>query len=107
MACPRRESESLNIQLPLDSIPALILTARTDGYLDYFNNPLRQRRRQIFDCDLLLDVRCVLRRPTGAFSCQWLKGAACWSTLSTPARFRQASGQRSWVLAANLARMES
>jgi PAS domain S-box-containing protein len=39
MASPRRESESLNIQLLVDSIPALIHTSRPDGYLDYFNKP--------------------------------------------------------------------
>jgi PAS domain S-box-containing protein len=39
MAFPKRESESLNIQLLVDSIPALIHTARPDGYLDYFNKP--------------------------------------------------------------------
>jgi PAS domain S-box-containing protein len=31
------QSESLNIQLLVDSIPALIHTGRPDGYLDYFN----------------------------------------------------------------------
>jgi PAS domain S-box-containing protein len=31
------ESEPLNIQLLVDSIPALIHTGRPDGYLDYFN----------------------------------------------------------------------
>jgi PAS domain S-box-containing protein len=39
MAFPKREPESLNIQLLVDSIPALIHTARPDGYLDYFNKP--------------------------------------------------------------------
>ena len=39
MAFPKRESESLNIQVLVDSIPALIHTARPDGYLDYFNKP--------------------------------------------------------------------
>jgi PAS domain S-box-containing protein len=39
MASPRRESEPLNIQLLVDSIPALIHTSRPDGYLDYFNKP--------------------------------------------------------------------
>ena len=39
MASPKRESEPLNIQLLVDSIPALIHTARPDGYLDYFNKP--------------------------------------------------------------------
>ena len=33
------KSESLNIQLLVDSIPALIHTSRPDGYLDYFNRP--------------------------------------------------------------------
>ena len=37
MASPGQDSESLNIQLVADSIPALIHTARPDGYLDYFN----------------------------------------------------------------------
>jgi PAS domain S-box-containing protein len=39
MAAPRPESEPLNIQLLVDSIPALIHTGRPDGYLDYFNKP--------------------------------------------------------------------
>jgi PAS domain S-box-containing protein len=39
MASPGLESASLNIQLLVDSIPALIHTARADGYLDYFNKP--------------------------------------------------------------------
>jgi PAS domain S-box-containing protein len=39
VASPRPESEPLNIQLLVDSIPALIHTARPDGYLDYFNKP--------------------------------------------------------------------
>jgi PAS domain S-box-containing protein len=34
-----QEFETLNIQLLVDSIPALIHTARPDGYLDYFNKP--------------------------------------------------------------------
>jgi PAS domain S-box-containing protein len=37
MAFPKRESEPLNIQLLVDSIPAMIHTGRPDGYLDYFN----------------------------------------------------------------------
>src|SRR5580704_14756991 len=39
MASSRPESEPLNIQLLVDSIPALIHTARPHGYLDYFNKP--------------------------------------------------------------------
>jgi PAS domain S-box-containing protein len=39
MASTRPGSEPLNIQLLVDSIPALIHTARPDGYLDYFNKP--------------------------------------------------------------------
>src|ERR1700675_4774416 len=39
MSSPGQKSESLNIQLLVDSIPALIHTARPDGYLDYFNKP--------------------------------------------------------------------
>jgi PAS domain S-box-containing protein len=39
MSSPRRESDSLDVQLLVDSIPALIHTARPDGYLDYFNKP--------------------------------------------------------------------
>jgi formate hydrogenlyase transcriptional activator len=39
MASSRPDSEPLNIQLLVDSIPALIHTARPDGYLDYFNKP--------------------------------------------------------------------
>jgi PAS domain S-box-containing protein len=39
MASSIPQSEPLNIQLLVDSIPALIHTARPDGYLDYFNRP--------------------------------------------------------------------
>jgi len=39
MASSEPGSERLNAQLLVDSIPALIHTARPDGYLDYFNKP--------------------------------------------------------------------
>ena len=39
MAASRPESEPLNIQLLVDSIPAMIHTSRPDGFLDYFNKP--------------------------------------------------------------------
>jgi formate hydrogenlyase transcriptional activator len=39
MASSGQVSERLNAQLLVDSIPALIHTARPDGYLDYFNKP--------------------------------------------------------------------
>jgi formate hydrogenlyase transcriptional activator len=39
MASAGQQSEPLNIELLVDSIPALIHTARPDGYLDYFNKP--------------------------------------------------------------------
>src|SRR3984957_16388681 len=39
MALAEQQRDSLNIQLLVDSIPALIHTARPDGYLDYFNKP--------------------------------------------------------------------
>jgi PAS domain S-box-containing protein len=39
MAPAELPPDSLNIQLLVDSIPALIHTGRPDGYLDYFNKP--------------------------------------------------------------------
>src|SRR5277367_4579650 len=39
VASPRRGTEPLNIQLLVDSIPALIHKSLPDGYLDYFNKP--------------------------------------------------------------------
>jgi PAS domain S-box-containing protein len=42
MTASPQEFETLNIQLLVDSIPALIHTARPDGYLDYFNKPWLQ-----------------------------------------------------------------
>ena len=39
MSSPRQESDSLDVQVLVDSIPALIHTSRPDGYLDYFNKP--------------------------------------------------------------------
>jgi PAS domain S-box-containing protein len=39
MSSPRQEYESFDVQVLVDSIPALIHTARPDGFLDYFNKP--------------------------------------------------------------------
>jgi PAS domain S-box-containing protein len=39
MASRSRDSESLHVQLLVDSIPSLVHTSRPDGYLDYFNKP--------------------------------------------------------------------
>src|SRR6267378_287106 len=39
MSSPRRESDLMDMQALVDSIPALIHTGRPDGYLDYFNKP--------------------------------------------------------------------
>src|SRR5271169_4545663 len=39
MASAEQQPGSLNIQLLVDSIPALIHTSMPDGYLDYFNKP--------------------------------------------------------------------
>jgi PAS domain S-box-containing protein len=39
MASSGQGTERLNAQLLVDSIPALIHTARPDGYIDYFNKP--------------------------------------------------------------------
>src|ERR1700751_5901024 len=39
MSSPRRESDLMDMQALVDSIPALIHTARPDGYLDYFTKP--------------------------------------------------------------------
>jgi PAS domain S-box-containing protein len=37
MASRGQESDLLAVQVLVDSIPALIHTARPDGYIDYFN----------------------------------------------------------------------
>ena len=39
MASAEQQPDSLNIQLLVDSIPALIHIARPDGCIDYFNRP--------------------------------------------------------------------
>jgi hypothetical protein len=38
MSSPRQESDSLDVQVLVDSIPALIHTGRPDGYLNYFTS---------------------------------------------------------------------
>jgi hypothetical protein len=45
MASAGQQSKSLHTQLPVDSIPALIHTARRDGYLDHFNQHWLQYMR--------------------------------------------------------------
>jgi hypothetical protein len=47
MASPGQESESLNSQFLVDSIPAMIHTARPDGYLDYSTALTRLRKNSV------------------------------------------------------------
>lgn len=98
MASARQQPESLNIELLVDSIPALIHTARPDGYLDYFNKPwleyLGARLEQVSGWNWRAfvhpeDVEGIVDR--------WLACLASGEVFEYETRVRRADGQYRWM----------
>jgi PAS domain S-box-containing protein len=98
MASPRREPEPLNIQLLVDSIPALIHTSRPDGFLDYFNKPwleyLGATLEQVSGWNWTAfihpeDVERIVAR--------WLACLASGEIFEYETRVRRADGEYRWM----------
>ena len=98
MASAEQQRELLNIQLPVDSIPALIHTGRPDGYLDYFN----KRWLEYFGATLEQvsgwnwrdfihpeDVEGIIAR--------WLACLASGEIFEYETRVRRADGEYRWM----------
>jgi PAS domain-containing protein len=98
MASPGQESESLNSQFLVDSMPAMIHTARPDGYLDYFNKRWLEYLGVImYDVSQWKCRAFVHREVEGIVA----KGRACLATgekFGNETRVRGADGEYRWKL---------
>jgi PAS domain-containing protein len=98
MASPGQESESLNSQFLVDSMPAMIHSVGPDGYLDYFNKRwLEYLGIMVYD---LFQWKCrtfVHREVEGIVA----KGRACLATgekFGYETRVPGANGEYRWKL---------
>ena len=90
--------ESLNIQLLVDSIPALIHTARPDGHLDYFN------RRWLEYLGVTLDqvsgwnwTNFIHPEDLNGIVTKWRASLASGEIFELETRVRQANGEYRWM----------
>jgi PAS domain-containing protein len=97
MALPGQESESLNSQFLLDSMPAMIHTARPDGCLDYFNKRWLEYLGGMYDVSPR-KCRAFVHREVEEIVA---KGRACLATgekFGYETRGRGADGEYRWKL---------
>jgi PAS domain S-box-containing protein len=98
MASPRREPESLNIQLLVDSIPALIHTARPDGYLDYFNKPWLEYLGATLEQVSGWNWRAFIHpEDVEGIVARWLACLASGEIFEYETRVRRADGDYRWM----------
>jgi PAS domain S-box-containing protein len=98
MASPKRESESLNIQLLVDSIPALIHTARADGYLDYFNKPWLEYLGATLEQVCGWNWRAFIHpEDVEGIVAKWLACLASGEVFEYETRVRRADGEYRWM----------
>jgi len=98
MSSPRRESDLMDMQTLVDSIPALIHTARPDGYLDYFN------KRWLEYLGVTLDkvagwnwTAVVHPEDVEGIVAKWRACLATGEVLEYETRVRSANGEYHWM----------
>jgi PAS domain S-box-containing protein len=98
MASAGPQPESLNIQLLVDSIPALIHTARPDGYLDYFNKPwleyLGARLEEVSGWNWRVFIH---PDEVDGIVAEWLACLASGKVFEYETRVRRADGEYRWM----------
>jgi PAS domain S-box-containing protein len=98
MAASRPESEPLNIQLLVDSIPALIHTSRPDGYLDYFNKPWLEYLGVTLDQMAGWNWTTFIHpEDLDGIVATWRASLATGEVFEYEARVRRASGEYRWM----------
>jgi PAS domain S-box-containing protein len=98
MASPKPGSEPLNIQLLIDSIPALIHTARPDGYLDYFNKPWLQYLGVTLDKMAGWNWTAFIHpEDLEGIVTKWRASLATGEIFEYEARVRSANGEYRWM----------
>jgi len=98
MASAEEQRESLNIQLLVDSIPALIHTGRPDGYLDYFNKPWLTYFGVTLDKVVGWNWTAVIHpEDVEGILAQWQACLASGETFEYESRVRRANGEYRWM----------
>jgi PAS domain S-box-containing protein len=98
MASSRPGSEPLNIQLLVDSIPALIHTARPDGYLDYFNKPWLEYLGVSLDQVAGWNWTTFIHpEDLAGIVAQWRASLASGEVFEYETRVRRANGEYRWM----------
>jgi PAS domain S-box-containing protein len=98
MASSRPGSEPLNIQLLVDSIPALIHTSMPDGYLDYFNKPwleyLGAKQEQVAGWNWTAFIHA---EDVDGIVAKWRACLASGEVFEYETRVRRADGEYRWM----------
>jgi PAS domain S-box-containing protein len=98
MASAGHQPESVNIQLLVDSIPALIHTAVPDGYLDYFNKPwleyLGATLEQVSGWNWTAFIH---PEDVDGIVAKWLACLASGEVFEFETRVRRADGEYRWM----------
>ncbi len=98
MASTGSQPESLNIQLLVDSIPALIHTARPDGYLDYFNRPWLEYLGATLDQVSGWNWKAFIHpEDVEGIVARWLACLASGEVFDYETRVRRADGEYRWM----------
>jgi PAS domain S-box-containing protein len=99
MASAEQQPESLNIQLLVDSIPALIHTARPDGCIDYFNRPgLDYLGATLDDVTGSKWTAFVHPEDVDGIVAQWRACLVSGENFEYETRIRRANGEYRWHL---------
>ena len=98
MASSSPESEPLNIQLLVDSIPALIHTSRPDGFLDYFNKPWLEYLGVTLDQMAGWNWTAYIHpEDVDGIVARWRASLATGEIFEYEARVRRANGEYRWM----------
>ncbi len=98
MASFGQGSERLNAQLLVDSIPALIHTARPDGYLDYFNKPWLEYLGVTLDKVAGWNWTAFIHpEDVDGIVAQWRACLATGEVFEYETRVRRANGKYRWM----------
>src|SRR6202140_5653655 len=98
MASAGQQPESSNIQLLVDSIPALIHTARPDGYLDYFNKPWLDYLGVTLDKVAGWNWTALIHpEDADGIVAQWRACLATGENFEYETRVRRADGEYRWM----------
>src|SRR3984957_11836505 len=98
MASSEQGSKRMNAQLLVDSIPALIHTARPDGYLDYFNKPWLEYLGVTLDQVAGWNWRAYVHpEDVEGIVAKWRACLATGETFEYETRVRRADGDYRWM----------